>query len=118
MTRVRIVDDSELLAEMLRDLLVHEGHGVTITTHDFGSLLNPDAWLNVEVALIDLYLAAEISGFDILDYLQRNHPDIRRVVLSGSSNDPTLEHHVHEYAHVVLPKPTNVDDVIAALVAP
>ena len=110
MTTVRVVDDDESIAGMLRVLLEHDGLTVALTTRDFHNLLNPTLWNGVDTALIDLNLGGDITGISVLTYLRTEHPQIRRVVLSAITD--ISEAHLGDLADAALTKPSDFAEIL------
>lgn len=84
---------------------------VETTTSDFESLLSPDPWDGIDVAVSDLMLGA-ISGQDILRYLREHHPHIRRIAMTAALVSAA---EVTGLADQVLVKPFPSGDLIEAI---
>lgn len=118
MTAVRIVEDSEILAEMLGAILSLESIPHVSTTHNFQNLLDPEAWQGITHVLCDLNLTPHregVNGPEILAYLREHHPEIKRIVLSATADvdrDRTL---LDGLADVILQKPTDLPEIIGAI---
>lgn len=112
---VLIVDDSTLLADMLRFVLEHEGHSATIVDQRFARLLDPahPAWAGVDVVICDLNLGENLTGLDVLRVAATHHPTVRRIVLSGT--DTGLVTQAQAVADVVFVKPCPLDELLARL---
>lgn len=110
---VRIVEDSRVLSDMLATTLELEGIRFSQTTSDFGSLLRPQAWEGISTVLCDLDLGGPITGEMVLEYLEANHPWIKRVVLSAVAE--VSSSHIQSLAHVVLMKPSGLTNIVDAI---
>lgn len=118
MTLVRVVEDDQLICDLLRMQLEHDGFDVAVTSRDFPILLAPELWEGVSCAVVDLQLNDnEINGVEVLAYLTSHHPGVRRVVLSAISvkDIPGLIAELGPYADKVLRKPSDFADIIRAV---
>ena len=108
---VRIVEDDESVAEMLRVYLTHERAKVLVTTTDFGLMLTPDPWEDVDVAVVD-FMLPELSGDVILRYLADVHPTIRRILFTAVGRLGIVD---DSYADAVITKPASPAEVWEAV---
>lgn len=94
MARVMLVEDSDDVRYLAGFVLMNAGHEV-IEPESWASLLEPEAWNNIDVAIVDLFLADVVNGAQILAYLAEHHPRIRRICftssLDESAGDPAYE---------------------------
>ncbi len=109
--RVRVVDDEASIARMLAEAIRLEGHEAVITTSDFYKLLDRGPWEGIDVAVLDLMLG-EVSGYDILEYIKAEFPDMRVVILSASRQPISA---LEERADVRLSKPISPMTLVEAL---
>lgn len=85
------VDDSEIVYKIIGPLLV-ETKNITWLGHAFSL---PDAYLQLskkipKVIILDIQLKEE-SGFELLEYLSKNHPAIVVIMFSNLSSIPYRE---------------------------
>lgn len=113
LTCVRIVEDSEVLAEMLGVILEFEDIRCCKTTSNFHMLLGPELWEGVTATLCDLDLGGPTTGRMILEYLVETRPEIKRVVLSAVSEVTTPE--IVALAHIILVKPVGLGVIAEAV---
>lgn len=100
--RVRFVEDNPDLAMLIRHTLEPAGIELVLSDSDFGSLLAPEPWDGIDVALVDVLLGEpDIDGRDVLRWLKANRPEVRRVVFSAVGN---VYVELEELADVVLTK--------------
>jgi CheY-like chemotaxis protein len=88
---ILLVDDCENTCRALgRDLraLGRCSLAVSDPTSAVMLLLDPD--VRVEAAVVDLFLGAD-DGLDLLGFLEKRHPDIRRVLISGQVRSAQLD---------------------------
>jgi CheY-like chemotaxis protein len=117
---VLIVDDSAEICQALRTQLGRLGlRAVAVGTplEAVNFLEQPN---HVTVALVDLVLGGS-NGLDVLAYLADQHPNVRRVLMSGRAHPQQLELARHSLfrhsAHDVLPKPWT-EETLTRAVAP
>lgn len=108
--RVLVVDDQEDLAELLSQNLEMAGAEVVKVTSDFDGLFDVEAWDGVDVAVVDVMLPY-VDGRDLLEWMERHVPRVRRVAWTAMGVD--LLGDVH--AHAVLQKPSPLEDIISAV---
>jgi YesN/AraC family two-component response regulator len=113
-TRVLLVDDEpEVLAGVRRILRAAEPDWVVITANNGKKALERLAEEQVDVLVTDLNMP-EMDGFQLLQRVERSHPEIIRVV--HSSHEGMLTTDLVRYrAHNVLKKPTTPGEMIALL---
>ena len=103
---ILVVDDSRQICTALQRELSDLGR----SSHCFQSpdeaidlLSNPD--IKIDIALVDLVLK-EHNGLELLEYLAKHRPEVRRILISGRVEYSLLEKiHVMGTVHAVLPKP-------------
>ena len=78
-----MVDDTAVVARLLRVMLEMDGHQVTEITDDFAQLLTPDPWEGVDVLVCDVRMP-DVSGVQVLNYCADRFPSIYRVAVTGS----------------------------------
>lgn len=114
--RVLVVDDVPEIGKLLHLLLTAEGHATSMVARDFGQLLADDyPWQRVDVAICDLNLGASpVTGTDLLLYIGRVAPHVRRVAFSAAGHGALVE--AGDVADVVLRKgELDIDEVVAAI---
>ena len=108
---ILVVDNDPGVREVMEQLLVSEGYGVTTAEDGFKALLElikrtPD------VILSDLVMP-RISGTELFSIVQRHFPDIVTVVMSGSCGDGALPPGV--FADGLFAKGANPKELLATL---
>ena len=72
-----IIDDHELVRDGIKNLVEQEfGWHVLFDVAAIEELPNADVLADVDVAIIDISLQ-EASGFDVLNTIKTNYPDVR-----------------------------------------
>jgi CheY-like chemotaxis protein len=90
MARVMLVEDNDDVRYLAAFVLAAAGHEV-IEPASWASLLEPEPWTNIDVAVVDLFLADVVNGAHILAYLAEHHPHIRRIVFTSSLDESAGE---------------------------
>ena len=85
--RVRLVEDNPDLVMLMRHVLQDSEVEVEVTDHNYEALFTHECWEGIDVAVVDVLLGEpDFDGRDILAWLKRELPGIRRVVLSAVGN--------------------------------
>jgi len=81
MANILVVDDDEAVTNSLKKFFGSEGHLVVVASDGLEALaiLND---LVVDVALIDIVMPT-VDGLTLMRRLQKDHPDVKLVVMSG-----------------------------------
>jgi CheY-like chemotaxis protein len=79
--KILVVDDSEEVRDVLRDVLVRQGHAV-VTCADGEAGLAEATARQFDLAMVDLALPG-ISGLEVASRLKRRSPDSTVVVMTG-----------------------------------
>ena len=109
--RVLVVDDHAIFAEALAARLRREPDLVVLpVASDARRALALTATEHPRVVVLDLTLGAE-SGLDVLDRVREEHPDVRVVVLTATSDLETLVRAVRRGAVGWLEKTESADHV-------
>lgn len=115
--RLLVVEDSNTMAKLLS--VVWDAHDVRLVTDHFPDLRDPTdpRWHGIDMLITDLDLQdPDVDGLDLLRTCETGHPLVHRGLLSGSLESPRFAE-ARRVAHVVLPKPTELDELIAAVEA-
>src|SRR4051812_21531216 len=82
MINIAIADDHEILRDGLKALLNHEQNIKIIAEAINGKdLIEKIKDVDVDMVLLDLNMPV-MNGFETLNYLKQNHPDIKVIALS------------------------------------
>ena len=103
---------------MLRDVLVELGYVVKLAARGVEALrlfpvFQPD------LVLLDLQMP-QMSGVEVLDYLRRDHPRLRVVILTANENVDVAQSTLRSGAFDYVRKPFDIDvldRVLAAAIA-
>jgi YesN/AraC family two-component response regulator len=106
-------DDPEVLAALRRMLRVAEPDWLVITANNGKKALERLAEEQFDVVVTDLNMP-EMDGFQLLQRLERSHPETIRIVHSSHTGMLATEL-VRYLAHNVIKKPTSPAEIIALL---
>lgn len=109
---------NDVAARLLRVTLELDGHTVSEVTDNFGWLLTPEPYQDINVLVTDVRLPG-LSGVDILRYCADHHPDIYRVAVTGSFDwsDQTTKA-AGSASDMLLRKPDDVHQLMGLLREP
>jgi DNA-binding NtrC family response regulator len=110
-----VVDDEPTVRNVIARALSDAGFDVTPAADALEAIRRiVEHGPRVRVALVDLVLPHQ-SGWDILRWLRRAHPDVQLVAMTGSPEIPTPPDFHPPCAVVQLAKPFDPDEVVAAV---
>lgn len=102
--RVLIVEDSPEIAHLVSLILSAEGVETVEWTDRFDAIVSETNWDEVDVVIADKFLGI-YDGTQLLYWLKREHPEIRRIMMTGDSAVDIAS----SPAHIVLIKPATVE---------
>lgn len=117
--RILVADDSELILESVRQVLVRDGHDVTtVTGGDKALRLLKTASFDLVIADINM---PEGDGFELVTEIRATHPATRILVISGGSLHFTPAYYIDIArklgAHAALLKPFNHEMLLEGMAA-
>ncbi len=108
-TRILVVDDEPLIADMMVDMLTAEGYHVDTAAN--GRLaLEKIKQQSYELILSDL-LMPELDGFELYRELERCRPDLLRRMIFVSGTTEQYRRFLEETGVPILPKPFELEDL-------
>jgi DNA-binding response OmpR family regulator len=115
MAYILVVEDSPLIATIVRLGLEHGGHSVYVV--DNGRVvLHAAQETHPDLILLDVLLP-ELNGFDVLKQLKA-HPTTRTMpvfMLTGQSDGASILHGIDNGADAYLSKPVDMPDLLARI---
>ena len=117
--RILVADDSELILESVRQVLVRDGHEVTIVTGGGQALklLKTDTF---DLVIADINMP-EGDGFELVSEIRARHLATRILVISGGSLHFTPSYYIDIAvklgAHAALLKPFSRELLLEAMAA-
>lgn len=114
MAKLLVIDDSADVAELLSEILAHEGHLVDISYNGREAIERIEAEEKFDVIITDLIMP-DLDGLGFLKYLKEQNNDTPVLVLSGGGTtiSPDLAlNSVKKLATDVLKKPIKYDELI------
>ena len=111
---VLVVDDNEVIAELVVELLQQDGVKA-VAVGDPRDLLNPghELWVGATVLLCDLRMPG-VSGLEVLAVARSSHPHVYSIALTGY-DDPEAREVLDQLADLVKSKPHDMLDVIEVI---
>lgn len=107
---ILVVEDAQDDAHLIQFMLAREGHAVELRTSGFADLIDEFDWASLNSILCDQSLDG-YDGKDLFEWLKRNHPHVRRVMITGSS----MTNEIQAHADKVLIKPVKPEGILEAL---
>ncbi len=107
--RTLVVDDDILSKEMIIAALTQEGYEVEGVT-DGRSAVKLMSRRHYDVLLADLFMP-EMSGFDLLNYIQGNHPDVPVIIVTGFANSDLARRAIELGASDIVMKPCSIKEL-------
>lgn len=108
---VLIVDDEEDLRFIARDVLEQQGYSVLEATDGLAALKAVEQGLKLDLIITDLMMP-EMNGAELIERIRQTHPDMKFIIISGSSNRTLIEKGVADTTIPLLIKPFNLDDLV------
>jgi len=111
---ILIVDDESDIREMVAGILQDEGHG-TRTARDSDEALAAVVAHRPNLVFLDIWLkGSRLDGFQLLDSLKKEHPELPIVLISGHSNKETAVSAIKRGAYDLIEKPFTTDRLMLA----
>jgi two-component system, chemotaxis family, chemotaxis protein CheY len=118
--RILVVDDDNLMRELLKAILRHEGYVVVGEAKDGPTALAACEKLRPEVVCLDVNMPG-MSGIEVLKLLRASYADTRVVMITGDASLSTVRDAVSLGAAGFIIKPftaARVADVLNAALKP
>jgi two-component system nitrogen regulation response regulator NtrX len=106
---ILIVDDEADIREMVAGILQDEGHS-TRTARDGDEALSAVVARRPNLVFLDIWLkGSRLNGFQLLDSLKQQHPELPIVMISGVGNTETAASAIKRGAFDLIGKPFKAD---------
>ena len=113
--RVLLVDDDLLLRDLASRMLERIGHDVVVAASGAEALeLLGSSAATVSVLVTDLTMPV-MNGMELIAEVERRHPDLPILAISGFSMHAAVRHELHTRAVTFLAKPFSADQLLQAL---
>jgi len=109
-----IIDDNDTTRAMLRSILRSEGVEVMAEARDGTTGLALVKKHHPNVVCLDVMMP-DMSGIEVLTQLKQEFPDIRVIMVTGSTDRDTVQAAIQGGASGYLVKPFNATKVLGAL---
>ncbi len=111
--KILIADDDETLCYLLKEELVTEGFSVDIV-HDGSTAIEKIKIIPYDLLLLDLEMR-EITGEDVLKFVQENNPGLQVIVLTAKSEMRTAIECIKLGAYDFLTKPYEFEQLLVVI---
>jgi DNA-binding NtrC family response regulator len=109
---ILIVDDEADICELVAGILQDEGHG-TRTARDSNEALAAVVARRPNLVFLDVWLqGSQLDGFQLLDSLKQEHPELPIVMISGHGNIETAASAIKRGAYDFIEKPFKADRLL------
>jgi len=112
-SRILIIDDDDTLCYLLKEELLSEGYFVDIV-YDSNKAIEFIKKTSHDLLLLDLEMNG-VSGFEILDYVRENRPDLQVIVLTANNNMRIAIDCIKKGAYDFINKPYQFEQLIVSI---
>jgi two-component system nitrogen regulation response regulator NtrX len=106
---ILIVDDEPDIRELVAGILQDEGHD-TRTARDSDEALAAVVAHRPNLVFLDIWLqGSRLDGFQLLDSLKQEHPELPIVLITGHGNSETAGSAIKRGAYDLIEKPFKAD---------
>ena len=111
---ILIVDDEADIRELVAGILQDAGHG-TRTARASDEALSAVVARRPNLVFLDIWLkGSRLDGFQLLDSLKQQYPELPIVMITGHGNNETAVSAIKRGAHDLIEKPFKADRLILA----
>ncbi|MBF8268212.1 MAG: hypothetical protein HW388_1720 [Dehalococcoidia bacterium] len=113
-TTVLLVEDDMEAAQTLKDILEDQSYRVVLATSYRDALRQAQA-LPIGLAIVDMYLADDTTGLDVLRQIKESSPDTECLVVTGYTNMDNAVRSLNLGAFCYLHKPIDMPYLLKSL---
>lgn len=111
-TDILVVDDEPDIRELISGILEDEGHETRIASSAGEAIAAVEA-RRPGLVFLDIWLqGSEMDGLSVLDAIQKRHPGLPVVMISGHGNIETAVSAIQRGAYDYIEKPFNADRLV------
>ncbi len=114
-SRILVVDDEPAVLLTYRMILEQKSYDVTVATSSRDARVALDRG-GLDLMLCDLSLEEQHSGFDVIEYARRTHPEMRSVLLTGYATKEIADQAEREGIPVLF-KPIDIEEFLSTIAA-
>ncbi len=108
-SEILVVDDEIDIRELMAGILADEGYETRVASDSDGAL-HAIAQRRPHLVVLDVWLqGSRLDGIQVLDVLQREHPDVPVVIISGHGTIETAVAAIKKGAYDFIEKPFKAD---------
>jgi DNA-binding response OmpR family regulator len=111
--RILVVDDDEAIRRLVRAVLAREGYELE-TAAGGTAAINKLSVTSFDAVLLDLMMS-EGSGFDVIDYLERERPDAKCILVISAASDTLINAITSPIVAAKLRKPFEIKELLAVI---
>lgn len=113
--KILIVEDEALIAEDIKDICELAGYLVLAICYNGRQAINSISNTSFDLALLDINLESELSGFDVADFIRLQNINLPYIFLTSYSDQSTLNT-AREYHPVgYITKPFRKEQLISTI---
>ncbi|HVT04892.1 MAG TPA: response regulator [Thermoanaerobaculia bacterium] len=112
--RILIIDDDPAIRRLISPLLINEGALVIEADNTIAALEMLDHH-TFDATVLDLMMP-DSSGFEVLQYLEKNSPRDKCVIVISAASESTLNSIESPVVHQIVRKPLDLDRLEEALI--
>jgi CheY-like chemotaxis protein len=106
-SKILVVDDDPMIRNMLKEILSPKGYGIDLSESS-GEALEKLIDYKYQLLLLDANLPG-ISGFELLKYCKKHHPDMEIIMITGNPELDDAISTVKDGAFDYIAKPFSID---------
>lgn len=109
---ILVVDDEEDIRELVAGILEDEGYTARMAS-DSGSALAEIEARRPSLVILDIWLqGSRLDGLEVLDLVQKRHPDLPVIIISGHGNVETAVAAIKRGAYDFVEKPFKAEHLL------
>lgn len=108
-TKILIVDDDKIIADILKDLLSERGRSVDVCYDGLASVecIQKNFY---DLIIVDLVMP-KVGGLDVLKYAKKINPDVIVIIITGYASIETAIMAIKEGAYDYIRKPCKLEEI-------
>ena len=110
---ILIVDDDQMIAELLKDLLTQEGRSIELC-HDGRAAIGAMEGGACDLMVLDLVIP-QIGGMEVLKYAKKANPEVVVIIMTGYASLESALTAIKEGAYDYLRKPFKLEEMKIAV---
>ncbi len=109
---ILIVDDEADIRDLISGILEDEGHGTRLAKDSDEAIASIEQ-RRPSLVILDIWLqGSKLDGLEVLDHINKTHPDLAVVIISGHGNIETAVAAIKRGAYDYIEKPFKADRLV------